>query len=112
MRRLPRIQLAVLEVLAERGRIHAYEIKRILKGDVPHASVYAALSAVQAKGYASAEWEIPEDGGSEGGGPPRKYFELTALGRAALSHEHALARAEARPARRPAGGRLVGGSRG
>ena len=84
MARLPRIQRAVLEVLSERGRTHAYEIKRLLRGVTGHASVYAALAAVAAKGYARAEWSIP-DAGSEGGGPPRKYFELTADGARALA---------------------------
>lgn len=96
MRRLPKVQQAVLEVLVARGRTHAYEIKRVLKGRVGHASVYAALSSMQAKGYVSAEWEIPEAGGTAPAGPPRKYFELTGDGR------HALAEAEER-ARQPAG---------
>lgn len=84
MKSLPRVQLALLEVLRDRGRIHAYEMKRILAGQVPHASVYASLSALQSKGFVSAEWAIPGEN-SEGGGPPRKYFELTAEGQRALA---------------------------
>lgn len=109
MRRLPRVQLAVLEVLAEQGRTHAYEIKRVLKGNIGHASVYAALSAIQAKGYATAEWEIPEGGATAGGGPPRKYFELTAAGSAALTEDAAHAAAERAPVRRPATNRSTQG---
>ena len=77
---LPRTQEAVLNVIAAHGRIHAYDIKRVLRGVLQHSSVYAALSALQAKGYLTAEWSLPE-AESEGGGPPRKYFELTAAGR-------------------------------
>jgi DNA-binding PadR family transcriptional regulator len=96
---LPEMQCHVLTVIAERGRIHAYEIKRILKGVVGHPSVYAALSACQAKGYVTAEWSIPGETGSEGGGPPRKYFELTAAGRKALAETEAEER-EQKPAPR------------
>ncbi len=91
MHHLPRTQHEVMAVLAERGRTHAYEIKRVLKDIVGHASVYAALSAAQAKGYVTAEWELPEQRGpSEGGGPPRKYFELTATGRRTLAESDEL----------------------
>ena len=94
MNALPRVQLALLELLRDRGRTHAYEMKRILAGRVPHASVYAALAALQHKGYVSAEWAIPGGGseGSEGGGPPRKYFELTAEGQRALAEAGAAPR--------------------
>jgi DNA-binding PadR family transcriptional regulator len=85
MRRLPRVQQAVLDVLIERGRAHAYEIRGLLKGQVGGASVYAALSSLQAKGYVMAEWELPEERETSHGGPPRKYFELTADGRRALA---------------------------
>lgn len=95
---LPRVQQAVLEVIAEHERTHAYEIKQVLKGRIGHASVYAALSAVQAKGYVTAEWEIPGEGATASGGPPRKYFELTAGGRAVLTEQ--AARGEVAPTRR------------
>ena len=85
MRALAKMQRHVLAVIADRERVHAYEIKRVLKGVAGHASVYAVLSVCQAKGYVTAEWSIPGATGSEGGGPPRKYFELTAAGRKALA---------------------------
>jgi DNA-binding PadR family transcriptional regulator len=89
---MPRVQQAVLAVLAERGRTHAYEIRGVLKGQVGGASVYAALSSVQAKGYVTAEWELPEGGATSSTGPPRKYFELTADGRKALAEAEAASR--------------------
>ena len=105
MRRLPRVQRAILEVVEDRERVHAYEIKRILMGVVGHASVYAALTACQGKGYLTAEWSIPGATGSEGGGPPRKYFELTEDGRRALTD----AREESPSQAAGRGGRAAGG---
>ena len=84
---LPRIQYAVLDVLKENGRTHAYEIKRILRGVVGHSSVYAALSSAQAKGLVQSEWVLPDY--SDGTGLPRKYFDLTAQGVRALSEAEA-----------------------
>lgn len=89
---LPRVQQAVLEVLAQADRTHAYDVKRSLKGRIGHASIYAALSAMQAKGYLTADWELPGTGGSPSGGPPRKYFEITAEGRRALAEPQATSR--------------------
>ena len=82
----------MLDVLAQAGRTHAYDVKRSLKGRIGHASVYAALSAMQAKGYLTAEWELPGTGGSSSGGPPRKYFEVTAEGRRVLAETQAASR--------------------
>jgi len=76
---LSRNRQLLAELLHERKRLHAYEMKRLLAGTLGHGSVYQALSAMEAKGAVSSEWELPT-AGSEGGGPPRKYFELTKLG--------------------------------
>jgi len=75
---VPRIQRAVLEVLLD-GRTHAYEVKRRLAPSVGHSSVYAALARAEAKGYVSSEWE-DITARPPGSGPPRKYYEITALG--------------------------------
>lgn len=76
---LSRNQQLLAELLRERKRLHAYEMKRLLARTLGHGSVYQALSAMEAKGAVISEWELPTTG-SEGGGPPRKYFELTQLG--------------------------------
>lgn len=73
-----------MDLLADRGRLHAYAVKRALRSRVGHSSVYAALAAAQAKGFLRSEWELP-DGGRPASGPPRKYYELTAAGRRALA---------------------------
>ncbi len=101
MAELPRTQYAVLALLSERGRMHAYEIKQVLKAVLGHSSVYAALSAVQAKGFVDAEWSLPREG-SEGGGPPRKYFELTTNGREAVRRTAAAERSASSRRPRPA----------
>ena len=59
-----------------------------------------ALPAGQAKGFVTARWGLPgERGPSEGGGPRRKYFKLTASGRRRLAEsEQLLIRPHPRPA--------------
>lgn len=101
MAELPRTQYAVLALLSKRDRMHAYEIKQVLKSVLAHSSVYAALSAVQAKGFVEAEWSLPSDG-SEGGGPPRKYFEITTSGREAVRRAAAAERSSSGRSARPA----------
>ena len=81
---LPRTQREVMSVLAERGRSHAYEVKRVLTGVLGTSSIYAALSAAETKGYVTAEWERQEEA-ARSGRPARKYFELTALGHDVLA---------------------------
>ena len=101
MGRLSRVQRAVLEVIQQDGRTHAYAVKRSLRGVVGHASVYAALAVAQSRGFVRAEWSIPENGAA--GGPPRKYFELTPEGiRALMGLDEAPAPVPKRPVpRRP-----------
>ena len=84
MKSLPRTQTEVLAVLAECGRTHAYELKLRLKDVLGHSSVYAALARAEANGYVVSQWEEPL-ARPQGSGPQRKYFELTALGRAQLA---------------------------
>ncbi len=95
---LPRNQRLVAELLLARGRLHAYEIKQLLLGEIGHGSVYQALSAIERKGFATTTWQLPGQS-SEGGGPPRKYFELTALGNEILELERARDAAHRRAAR-------------
>ncbi len=82
--RLPRVQAEVLRQLRDAGgRSHAYDIKRALHGKVGHSSVYAALSALQAKGMVDAKWQDFEPDRERF--PPRKYFTLNAVGTEALA---------------------------
>ncbi|MCK9496678.1 MAG: PadR family transcriptional regulator [Dehalococcoidia bacterium] len=96
---LSKNQQLIAELLVKRQRVHAYEIKKILAGVLGHGSVYQALSAMESKGAVTSEWELPGVG-SEGGGPPRKYFTITTLGKDLLEISHARDRATARAERR------------
>ena len=96
---LSKNQQLIAELLGKRQRLHAYEVKKILQGVLGHGSVYQALSAMEAKGAVTSEWELPGKG-SEGGGPPRKYFQLTTLGKDLLEIANARDRATARAERR------------
>lgn len=103
MSRRPTVQWLVLDVVASRQRVHAYEIKQILTREVPHSSVYTALAALQAKGYLTAEWVLPD----AGGGPPRKYFQMTASGtEARATHRMSVAQRAVRTTRQRLGDAL------
>ena len=95
LRSIPRTQLAVMRALLDE-RSHAYEIKRRLAAELGHSSVYAALAGAEAKGYLASAWEDPT-ARPPGSGPLRKYYELTAIGSAALqAHEATTASVSAR----------------
>lgn len=91
-------QRLIAELLAEHGRLHAYEMKKILEGVMGHGSVYGTLSALKAKGFVETEWQLPGKG-SEGSGPPRKYVSLSGLGQEALGLERAYDEAVTRATR-------------
>lgn len=96
MNELSRNQQLIAELLATSGRLHAYEVKRRLHGAIGHGSVYQALSAMQAKGVVESEWSVPANPEESTGGPPRKYYQLTGLGRELLELAKARDRAVSR----------------
>jgi DNA-binding PadR family transcriptional regulator len=76
---------AILGALAK-GEAHGYEIAQRLhqlpafaSQPADAAGVYRALGGMERDGYVEAHWETPR------GGPARKVFALTPLGRACLS---------------------------
>lgn len=73
------LELCVLGVLV-RGRTYGYAIAQQLElaglGTVKGGTLYPLLTRLEADGLVVATWEAGE------GGPGRKYFELTAQGRA------------------------------
>lgn len=85
-----RVQLDVLRVLRDRGRIHVYGIKK----ELGSRSVYAAVSALQLAGMVEVEWEQDV----EGQRPPRKFVELAALGQRALIEADASSSSTVEPA--------------
>ena len=66
------MQRDVLIALRRLGRTHAYELKKRLS----NRSVFAAIVALQAKGWVDAEWEENPHPGF----PPRKMLWLTGEG--------------------------------
>lgn len=74
-----------LLALLEDGEAYGYELARRLEsrgfGTVPGGSLYPALLRREKLGHLKAEWRAGE------GGPGRKFYVLTAEGRAALERE-------------------------
>ncbi len=81
------LELAVLNLL-QHGRCHGYEMAQILKQSsglkIREGNIYPILSRLQIDGLVVSSSEASTDG------PPRKYFELTKLGKkvAADMNEH------------------------
>lgn len=75
------LELAVLNAL-NGDRLYGYDIVRILRRHdglmIADGTVYPILSRLRADGLVQATIEDSPDG------PPRKYYELTTAGRAAL----------------------------
>jgi len=82
--------LCLLGLLRD-GEAYGYELARRLEvhglGPVPGGSLYPALLRLEKLGHLRAEWRPGE------GGPGRKYYVLTAVGREALERESASWRA-------------------
>lgn len=75
-------RLAILQLVSERER-YGYEIvtsiRERTKGvlEVAEGNVYPALHALEAEGHITSAWREVEPGV-----PPRKYYKITATGRA------------------------------
>lgn len=78
------VDLCVLAHL-ERGRSYGYEIIRALQakglGAVPGGTLYPALARLARSELVRTTWDDSD------AGPPRKYYELTALGGEVLRQE-------------------------
>ena len=89
---LKRNQQTVLAVLADVDReMSGLEIADVI-GSLGRSSVYAALSALQRDGFASARWDMTES-------HPRKMMRITRAGVAALADVERAARETAERAR-------------
>ena len=75
-------RLAILQLVSERDR-YGYEIVADIKGRTKGAlalaegNIYPALHALEAEGFITSYWREVEPGV-----PPRKYYKLTARGKA------------------------------
>lgn len=94
-------------VLRQRGvdTFHGYLIARELKhkGDTrlltAYGTLYRALGRLEAMGLLTSRWEDPELPRRESR-PPRRLYELTALGEAAVAEARAAARRPVRARKR------------
>src|SRR5256886_10079918 len=74
-------RLAILQLVSERER-YGYEIVTSIRNrtngglEVAEGNVYPALHALEAEGYVRSAWRERAPGG-----PPRKYYRITAPGR-------------------------------
>ena len=78
---LSAIQFEVLSAVAALGKPHIYRVMQNVSSRT--SSVYAAVSALQARGVLRAEWEQDAPTGR----PQRKLAELTPLGQQVLQGE-------------------------
>jgi PadR family transcriptional regulator, regulatory protein PadR len=71
--------------LLRQGEAYGYELMGRLDdhgiGAVPGGSLYPALLRLEKRGDVASEWRAGD------GGPGRKYYALTAQGRATLQHD-------------------------
>lgn len=78
------LDLCLLALLAD-SEAYGYELGRRLEelgfGAVPGGSLYPALLRREKLGHLRADWRAGD------GGPGRKYYAITAAGRAALGRE-------------------------
>jgi len=72
------LDTVILNLLG-RGRCHGYEIARTLKGieglSIHEGNIYPILARLEADGLLASTKQPSQEG------PPRKYYELTKLGR-------------------------------
>lgn len=103
---LPPQHFEILLSLADRPQ-HGYGIAKDIRNrtagvvNLGLSSLYAAIRRLMRDGLIEEAGDQPKDGG---GGPPRRYYRLTAHGRAVARLEAERAQAVARTARR----RLLG----
>ena len=78
------LELCVLSLLKKRDR-YGYEISELLSGhiDISDGTVYPILRKLKADGLLTVYLQ------EESGGPPRKYYRLTELGRETYENDRA-----------------------
>ena len=80
----------VLQALAQ-GYAYGFEIMRA--AHLPSGTVYPLLRRIEAGGLVESRWEEADRAHDEGR-PPRRYYEATAAGRAALAEARERLRAQ------------------
>ena len=80
-RSLGNVQIQILEAMA-RGVSHGFDLMD--ETGLPSGTVYPALSRLERDGLVSSQWENARIAQKEKR-PPRRYYELTPLGRERLA---------------------------
>lgn len=78
------LSLSTAAVLAAVARGHRFGLAIMRETDLPSGTVYPILARAEAAGLLRSSWELPEDRTGDVGRPPRRYYELTKSGAAAL----------------------------
>ncbi|MFA5863610.1 MAG: PadR family transcriptional regulator [Phycisphaerae bacterium] len=80
------LDIVILNLLRH-GKYHGYEMVQMLKQierlEIREGNIYPILARLQTDGLVTSHSEASRDG------PPRKYFELTALGKESLGDMNA-----------------------
>ncbi len=77
--------LAVLGALLERPDTELYGLEIVRSSGLEPGTIYPILQRLRGAGWVSDRWEDPEPARDEGR-PPRRYYHLTAEGRARAVH--------------------------
>jgi DNA-binding PadR family transcriptional regulator len=80
----PLPSLSTAAVLAALARGHRFGLAIMRETGLPSGTVYPILARAEAAGLLRSAWESPEDRTGDVGRPPRRYYELTKSGAAAL----------------------------
>ncbi len=106
--------MAVLGALLERSDAELYGLEIVRASGLEPGTIYPILQRLRGAGWVTDRWEDPEPAHTEGR-PPRRYYRLTAEGRARAVHalqngrdRSGLSRLLARPASLPLPRRRAG----
>ena len=77
---IARLESIVLHLLAERGPAYGLDLVSASGGRLKRGSVYVTLGRMEQKGFVTSRLEE-----RPGEGPPRRVYEVTALGHRALA---------------------------
>ena len=77
--------LAVLGALLDRPDTELYGLEIVRASGLEPGTIYPILQRLRGAGWVSDRWEDPEPAHTEGR-PPRRYYRLTAEGRARAVH--------------------------
>ena len=72
----------ILDLLVRKGELYGLQLVAASKRQLKRGTVYVTLGRMEAKGYITSRLDDPSP---ESGGPPRRLYRPTALGRRVLA---------------------------